>query len=105
MVIAWGLFVAEDSEALGGGYRFSSIGSGNQPDFRTISDFRKLHFAGAGRTVSADVTADLRDRNDEVGAGGTGWEQGEGQREQAQSHGLRADEGPRSDCGRKFGSC
>jgi transposase len=73
---------------------FRVLAAGNQPDFRTISDFRKLHLK-ALEELSADVTADVRDRDDEVGSGGTGREQGEGQREQAQSHELRADEGNR----------
>ena len=95
MGIAWGLFVAEDPEAIGGGRRFSSMGSGESAGLPHHLGFSEASFEGAGRTVSADVTADVRDRDDEVGAGGTGREQGEGQREQAQSHKLRADEGNR----------
>ena len=74
---------------------FRVLAAGNEPDFRTICGVSEASFEGAGRTVPADVTADVRDRDNEVGAGGTGREQGEGQREQAQSHELRADEGNR----------
>jgi len=62
---------------------FRVLAAGNQPDFRTISDFRKLHLKAIEELFSADVTADIRDRDDEVGAGGAGREQVEGQREQA----------------------
>ena len=46
---------------------FRALAAGNQPDFRTISDFRKLHFERAGRTVPAGVTAGVRDGSAEVG--------------------------------------
>ena len=90
-----GILVAEDPKAVGGGCRFSSIGSGESTGLPHHLGFSEAAFEGVGRTVPADVTADVRDWDDEVGSGGTGREQGEGQREQAQSHELRADEGNR----------
>ncbi len=89
------IFVAQDPEALGGGRGVSSIGGGKSSGLPHHFGFSKASFEGAGRVVPADVTADVRDRGDEVGAGSTGWEQGEGQCEQAQSHELWADEGNR----------
>jgi len=71
-------FVEEDPEALGGGCRFSSIGSGESAGLPHHLGFSEAAFEGTGRTVPADVTADVRDRDDEVGSGGTGREQGEG---------------------------
>src|ERR1022692_2291624 len=67
---------------------FRVLAAGNQPDFRTISDFRKLHLQALEELFQQMLRLN-------VGAGGTGWEQGEGQCEQAQSHELRADEGNR----------
>src|ERR1019366_5659208 len=90
-----GIFVAQDPEAIGGGRRFSSIGSGESAGLPHHCGLSETSSEGAGRAVPADVTADVRDRGDEVGAGGPGWEQGEGPREQAQSDELQTDEGNR----------
>lgn len=95
MAIAWGIFVAQDPEGLGGGRSVSSIGGGKSAGLPHHFGFSKATSVGAGRVVPADVTADVRDRGNEVGAGGIGRQQDEGQCEQAQSHELWADEGNR----------
>jgi hypothetical protein len=69
---------------------FRVLAAGNQPDFRTISDFRKLHLKAL-----ADVTPGVRDGSAEVGTSGFGWEQSKSQREQAQGHELWTDGGGR----------
>jgi len=69
---------------------FRVLAAGNQPDFRTISDFRKLHLKAL-----ADVTPGVRDGSAEVGTSGFGWEQSKSQREQAQGHDLWTDGGGR----------
>jgi hypothetical protein len=38
-----GLFLAQDAEAFGGGCGLPGVGRGDQPDFRTLSDFWKKH--------------------------------------------------------------
>jgi hypothetical protein len=40
-----GIFLASDPEAVGGRRCVRELAAGNQPDFRTIADFRKLHLA------------------------------------------------------------
>jgi len=44
---------------------FRVLAAGNQPDFRTISDFQKLHLKALEELFPADVTADARDGDDE----------------------------------------
>ncbi len=46
---------------------FRVLAAGNQPDFRTISDFRKLHLKALEETVPADVTTDVRDGTMKLG--------------------------------------
>ena len=71
---------------------FSSIGGRHVPDH---IGFSETSFESAGRIVSADVTADVRDGSDEVGTGDFEREQGKGQREQTQSDELWTDGGDR----------
>ena len=72
---------------------FRMLAAGNQPDFRTVSDFRKLHLRALQELFRQVLRITLADRDDEAGAGSVGREQGKGQREQAQGHELRPDEG------------
>jgi len=74
---------------------FRVLAAGNEPDFRTISDFRKLHLKALEELFQQMLRLTLETGAMKVGSGGTGREQGEGQRKQAQSHELRADEGNR----------
>ncbi len=65
---------------------FRVLAAGNQPDFRTIADFRKLHLQALEK---------LFQQMFEVGTCGSGWEQSKSQREQAQGDELWADGGER----------
>ena len=72
---------------------FRVLAAGNQPNFRTISDFRKIHL----KTLEGLVRAGLEDRagsgGDEGGPGSGGRNEDESQRQQAQSDELRPDGG------------
>ncbi|PYU54678.1 MAG: hypothetical protein DMG55_30685 [Acidobacteria bacterium] len=69
---------------------FRVLAAGNQPDFRSETSFES-----AGRTIPAGVTPGVRGGSAEVGTCGFGWEQGKGQRDQAQGHELWTDGGDR----------
>ena len=74
---------------------FRVLGAGNEPDFRTISDFRKLHLKALQGLFDQVLQIASASGDDEAGAGGVGREQSESQREQAQSDELWADAGRR----------
>ena len=94
-VLRGSIFVAQDPEAIGGGRSFSSVGSGEPAGLPHHFGFPEASSEGAGRDVPADVTADVRDGDDEIGAGSTGREQGGRPAQAAQSHELWTDEGNR----------
>ncbi len=70
---------------------FRVLAAGNEPDFRTIANFRKIRFAGAERAVRASAEDGLGVGGDEVGTGGAGRQQGEGEHLEAQGDELGAD--------------
>jgi len=74
---------------------FRVLAAGNQPDFRTISDFRKQHLAALQGLFDPSVADRVAGGDDEAGTGGVGWEQSESQREQTQGDELRADDARR----------
>jgi transposase len=68
---------------------FCVLAAGNEPDFRTIADFRKTHVA----TLQGFFEQVLRLARELGTSGrprGARWEQGQGERVQAQGHELRA---------------
>src|ERR1700693_105013 len=62
---------------------FRVLAAGNAPNFRTISDFRKVHLATLEGLFEQVLRIALQ-----AGASGVGWHEGEGQCQQAQSHEL-----------------
>src|SRR6266481_8826712 len=92
-VLYGSIFVAQDPEAIGGRRCFSRVGGRESTRFPDHLGFSEATPKGTGRAVPADATADAGDGNDEAGAGGPGWKQVQGQREQAQGHELRTDGG------------
>src|SRR5579863_4178408 len=72
---------------------FKVLAAGNEPDFRTLSDFRKIHLARLERLFEQVLKIGAGSGGDEAGAGGLGRDQGQGECEQAQGDELRADEG------------
>ena len=70
---------------------FRVLAAGNEPDFRTLADFRKHSPGGAEGAVRASAEDGAGVGGDEAGAGGAGREQGEGERLEAQGDELRAD--------------
>src|SRR3977135_2667277 len=70
---------------------FRVLAAGNAPNFRTISDFRKLHLATLAGRLEAVLKIALE--AGETGTGSVGWDQGEGQCQQAQGAELWPDAG------------
>ena len=80
---------------------FRVLAAGNQPDFRTISDFRKIHLEALEQLFQQVLRLALEARSGEAGAGGAGRHEDESQRLQAQGHELGAHEASReTDCRR-----
>ena len=74
---------------------FRVLAAGNEPDFRTLSDFRTRHLGALQGLFDQVLQIAFAGGDDEAGAGGVGWEQSESQGEQAQGDELRADAGRR----------
>ena len=72
---------------------FKVLAAGNEPDFRTISDFRKIHLGTLQGLFEQVLEMALEVGSGETGAGVAGRDEGESQRQQAQGDELRADEG------------
>ena len=70
---------------------FRVLAAGNQPDFRTIADFRKTAPDGVARLLRAGAAPGARNGRAAARAGGAGWEQGQGERVEAQGHELQTD--------------
>jgi len=70
---------------------FAAVTGFQKPDFRTISLFRKASPDRPGRAVPAGAGAMPAGRAGGSGPCGPGWDQGQGQCEQAQGHELRPD--------------
>jgi transposase len=68
---------------------FRVLAAGNQPDFRTISDFRKQHLPAL--PLRASPAAGVGSGRDDARARRAGQYEGEGQRVQAQGDVLRPD--------------
>ncbi len=58
---------------------FRVLAAGNQPDFRTISDFRKLHLGALQGLFDQVLQIALQAGTMKIGTSGLGWEQSEGQ--------------------------
>jgi len=68
-----GIFLAPDAEEVGGRCRLRS-GGGNEPDFRTISDFRKLHLSALQGLFDQMLQIALQAGTMKAGASGVGWQ-------------------------------
>ena len=68
---------------------FRVLAAGNQPNFRTISDFRKIHLKTLEGLFRAGFAHRAGSRGHEGGARGIGRDEDQSQRQQAQSHELR----------------
>ena len=80
---------------------FRVLAAGNQPDFRTISDFRKIHLEALEQLFQQVLRLALEAGAMKLGAGGAGRHEDESQRFQAQGHELGAHEASReADCRR-----
>ena len=72
---------------------FKVLAAGNQPDFRTISEFRKIHIETLENLFEQVLAMALEVRVDQSGPSIAGRDEVEGQRQQAQGDELRPDEG------------
>jgi transposase len=83
---------------------FRILAAGNQPDFRTIADFRKLHLKALEELFQQMLRLTLETGTMKLGRVALDGSKGKGNasKHKAMSYGPRK---PRSDCGRKFGSC
>ena len=72
---------------------FKVLAAGNEPDFRTISDFRKIHIETLENLFEQVLAMALECGCDQTGPGVAGRDEVEGQRQQAQGDELRPDEG------------
>ena len=80
---------------------FRVLAAGNEPDFRTISDFRKLHLAALQGLFDQLLQIALRAGTVKLGRVIVGRQQSEGERLQAQGDELRTDVRRRKSAGRK----
>src|SRR5580704_8447588 len=71
---------------------FKVLAASNEPDFRTISDFRKIHI-GTLQGLFEQVLEMAGSGSGESGAGKPGWNEDQSQRQQAQGDELWTDGG------------
>ena len=72
---------------------FRVLAAGNDPDFRTISDFRKIHIATLQNLFEQVLEMALESGAVKLGRVYSGWNEGKSQRQQAQGDELWADAG------------
>ena len=72
---------------------FKVLAAGNEPDFRTISDFRKIHIGTLQGLFEQVLEMALEVGAVKVGRVSRGWNEGQSQRQQAQGDELRTDGG------------
>ena len=72
---------------------FKVLAAGNEPDFRTISDFRKIHIETLQNLFEQVLAMALECGRGETGPGVAGRDEVESQRQQTQGDELRPDEG------------